>query len=285
MKKLILVVIMALILILFFSLFLSADVYVKTLERTEAYEMSGKRNPEKMEIKEQWLAKDKFAIFSKELNIIVDYQKEKLYFIVHKPKKYYEFPTSIDMTKLQKLIPLKAAEIISSIKISDVKVNLRGQKKKVANWNCQEIEFEMVIMIPALNIMPKFKMKLWATKDVPFDYKKYAGGMGEFYGKFVMELLNVDENSKKELEKMDKIEGFQIAAEITVNMFGSEIKLESQVLEVVEKPAPAGIYSVPKGYTKGNLGVDMGLQKKPPEKKSPTSKKNPDTKTTNLTQK
>ena len=275
MKKLILVVIFVLILILFFSLFLSADVYVKVMEQTEAYEMSGKRMPERVEIKEQWLAKDKFAVFSKDLNIIVDYQKEKIYFIVHKPKKYYEFPTSIDMEKLQELIPPKAAEIISSIKISDVKVNLNGQKKKVANWDCQRSEFEMVIMIPALNIMPKFKMKLWATKDVPFDYKKYAGGMGEFYGNFVMKLLNVDENSKKELEKMDKIEGFQIAAEVTVNMFGSEINVESQVLEVTEKPAPAGIYSVPKDYTKGNLNVDLGLQKKPPEKKSPNPKKNP----------
>jgi hypothetical protein len=280
MKKLILIVILALILILFFSLFLSADVYVKVMERTEAYEMSGKRMPEKVEIKEQWLAKDKFAVFSKELNIIVDYQKEKLYFIVHKPKKYYEFPTSIDMTKLQELIPTKAAEIISSIKINDVKVNLSGQKKKVANWDCQGIEFEMVIMTPALNIMPKFKMKLWATKDVPFDYKKYAGGMGEFYGRILFRVLNVDENSRKEIEKMDKIEGFQIAAEVTVNMFGSEINVESQVLEVTEKPAPAGIYSPPKDYTKGNLNVDLGLQKKPPEKKAATTKKDPDKKTT-----
>ena len=285
MKKLILFVILVLIFMLFFSLFLSADVYVKVMERTEAFEMSGKRNPEKVEIKEQWLAKDKFAVFSKDLNIIVDYQKEKIYFIVHKPKKYYEFPTSIDMTKLQELIPPKAAEIISSIKISDVKVSLSGQKKKVANWDCQGSEFEMVIMIPALNIMPKFKMKLWTTKDVPFDYKKYSGGMGEFYGKFVMELLNVDENSRKELEKMDKIEGFQIAAEVTVNMFGSEINVESQVLEVVEKPAPPGIYSAPKGYTKGDLSVDMGLQKKPPEKKSPAPETTPNKKTTDLTQK
>jgi len=282
MKKLILFVVLVLIFILFFSLFLSADVYVKVMERTEAYEMSAKKHPERVEIKEQWLAKDKFAVFSKELNIIVDYQKEKVYFIIHKPKKYYEFPTSIDMTKLRELIPPKAAEIISSIKISDVKVNLSGQKKKVANWNCEGIEFEMVIMIPALNIMPKFKMKLWATKDVPFDYKKYTGGMSEFYGKVLFRVLNVDENSKKELEKLDKIEEFQIASEVTVNMFGSEINVESQVLEVVEKPAPPGIYSAPKGYTKGNLGVDLGCEKKIPEKKPPAMKKNPTKKTTDL---
>jgi hypothetical protein len=182
MKKLILFVVLVLIFILFFSLFLSADVYVKVMEQTEAYEMAGKRHPERVEIKEQWMATDKFAVFSKELNIIVDYQKEKIYFIIHKPKKFYEFPTSIDMKKLQEMLPPKATEIISSIKISDVKVNLSGQKKKVANWNCEEIEFEMLIMIPALNIMPKFKMKLWATKDVPFDYKKYAGGWVNFTG-------------------------------------------------------------------------------------------------------
>jgi len=270
MKKLILVVIMALILILFFSLFLSADVYVKVMERTEAFEMSGKRKPENVEIKEQWLAKDKFAYFSKELGIIVDYKKEKLYFIAHKPKTYYEFPIDIDMAKLQELIPPKAAEIISSIKITDVKVNLSGPKKKIANWDCSGGEFEMVIMIPALNIMPKFKFKFWTTKDILFDHKSYTSGITEFYERFVFRVLNVDEDSKKELKKMDKIEGLHVASEVIINMFGSEIRVESQVLEVVEKPAPPGIYSVPKDYTKGTLGVDLGIKKK-----SPAPKKNP----------
>ncbi len=107
--------------------------------------------------------------------------------------------------------------------------------------------------------------------------------MGEFYGTVIFRVLNVDENSRKEMEKMDKIEGFQIAAEVTVNMFGTEINVESQVLEAVEKSAPAGVYSPPKDYTKGNLGVDLGLKKKPPEKKSPAMKKNPSKKTINLT--
>jgi hypothetical protein len=285
MKKLILVVILVLILILFFSLFLSADVYVKAMERTEAFEMSGRSMPEKVEIKEQWLAKDKFAYFSKDLSIIVDYKKEKLYFLINKHKKYYEFPLNIDKAKLQELILPKAAEIISSIKITDVKVNLSGQKKKVANWDCSGSEFEMVFMIQALNIMPKFKTKFWTTKDIPFDHKSYTRGITEFYERVVFRIVNVDEDSKKELEKMNRIEGFQVASEVIVNMFGSEIKVESQVLEVVEEPAPAGIYSVPNDYTKGNLNVDLGLQKKSPEKKSPTPEKNPDKKTTDLLQK
>ena len=285
MKKLILVVILVLILIMFFSLFLSADVYVKVVERAKAYEMSGKSKPEKVEIKEEWLAKDKFAYFSKDISIIVDYKKEKLYFLVNKHKKYYEFPLDIDIAKLQELIPPKASEIISSIKITDVKVNLGGQKKMVANWDCRQSDLEMVFMIPALNIMPKFKIKFWTTKDIPFNRKDYSSGINEFYERFVFRVLNVDENSKKGLEKMHKIEGFHVASEVIVNMFGSEINVESQVLELEEKPAPPGIYSVPKDYTKGNLNVDMGLQKKSPDKKSPPPKKNPDKKTTDLSQK
>lgn len=283
MKKLILVVILALILILFFSLFLSADVYLKFVEQAKAFEMSGKSKPEKVEIKEQWLAKDKFAYFSKDISIIIDYKKEKLYFLVNRHKKYYELPLDIDMAKLQELILPKAAEIISSIKITDVKVNLGGQKKKIANWDCRESDLEMVLMIQALNIIPKFKMKFWTTKDIPFNHKDYSRGISEFYERFVFRVLNVDENSKKELKKMDKIEGFQVASEVTVNMFGSEIKVESQVLQLQEKPAPPGIYSVPKEYTKGQLNVDLGLQKKSPEKKSPTPKKDPDKKTTDTT--
>ena len=278
MKKLILVVILALILILFFTLFLSADVYVKLVEQTKAFEMSGKRSPERVEIKEEWLAKDKFAYFSKDINIIIDYKKEKLYFLVNKHKKYYELPLDIDMTKFQDLVPPKAAEIISSIKVTDVKVNLNGQKKKIANWDCRQSDLEMVFMIQALNIMPKFKIKFWTTKDIPFNHKDYSSGISEFYEKFVFKVLNVDENSQKELEKMNKIEGFQVASEVTVNMFGSEINVESQVLELEEKPAPPGTYSVPKDYTKGDLGVDIGLQKKSPEKKSATTKKDPDKK-------
>lgn len=276
MKKLILFVVLVLIFILFFSLFLSADVYVKFVERTEAFEMSGKRAPEKVEIREEWLAKDKFAYFSKDISIIIDYKKEKLYFLVNRHKKYYELPLDIDIAKLQELIPPKATEIISSIKITDVKINLNGQNKKIANWDCRQSDLEMVFMIQALNIMPKFKIKFWTTKDIPFDHKSYTKGINEFYERFVFRVLNVDEDSKKEIKKMDKIEGFQVASEVIVNMFGSEIKVESQALEVTEKPAPPGTYSVPKDYTKGNLNVDLGLQKKPPDKKSPTPKKNPD---------
>ncbi len=254
MKKFALIVIVILIL----AFFLSADVYMKNVERTKPFNMMGKKQGEMVEIKEQWLAKNKFAQIGKEYSLVIDYDKEKLYLILHKPKIYYEISTDITREKLLNLIAshsAKAAEVVKSIKISDVKVELNGETKKIANWNCTSSEFEMVFMVPALNIMPKYRVKVWTTKDLPPDYKRYTQVMEEFFVRYILGMLQIDENSRKKLAKLDKVEGFQVATEVVVDIFGTEIEVESQCLEVTEKPAPPGTYSVPKDYTKKTLNI------------------------------
>ena len=57
MKKLALIVI----LILFVSLFLGADIYTKSVDRVKAFELMGKKQQETMQMKEQWFGKNKFA--------------------------------------------------------------------------------------------------------------------------------------------------------------------------------------------------------------------------------
>jgi len=251
MKKLALIVI----LILFISLFLGADVYTKSVERVKAFEVMGKKQKETMQMKERWFGKSKYAEIGKDFNTIIDLDKEKIYFALHDPKIYFEFPTDLEGDKLLEFITFlspKVAEAIKSVKITDVKVNLRSETKKIANWNCTASEFEMVLIIPALNMMPKFKMKMWMTNDLPKDYEKYRE-MGELFIKNIIGMLNIDENPQKEIDKLEIVEGFQIAAEITVEIFGTRIEVESQSLEVTEKPAPAGTYSVPRGYTKKDI--------------------------------
>jgi hypothetical protein len=263
MKKLTLIVI----LILFVSLFLGADVYTKSVERVKAFEVMGKKQQETMQMKERWFGKNKYADIGKDLNMIVDMDKEKIYFALHKEKIYFEFPTDLDWDKLLELITFlspKAAEAIKSAKITDVKVKLRSETKKIANWNCTASEFEMVFMIPAINMMPKFKMKMWMTNDLPKDYEKYTE-MGEFIIKNIIGMLNIDENSKKEMDKLEAVDGFQIAADITFEIFGSRIEIESQILEVTEKPAPAGTYSVPKDYAKKDINFIKDLIKQIPK--------------------
>jgi hypothetical protein len=256
MKKLILVIIV----ILLASLFLSADVYVKRMEKMSAFEMMGKSNPETVEIKEMWLGENRFAQLSKTVSVILDYEKEKLYLVIHPDKSYFEFPTNLDREKLLAMLPPKAVEIVSSIEITGANVNIGGPKKKIANWNCDGAEMEMTIMVPAAGIMPKYKIKFWTTKDVSFDYKKYSRAAEDFFVKYILGIIKIDEASKKEMEKMETVDGFQVAADVSVTIFGSVIKIEMQVLEIEERPAPPGVYSVPKGYTKKTIDAALGIQ-------------------------
>ncbi len=173
-------IILALILILITVTFLSADIYVKSMQQTKAFEIMGNRSPERMEINEQWLGKNKFAQFSKDVNIIVDYDKKIMFLIINKDKIYFELPLNFNRSELLDILPKKIADIVKAVKITDVLVNEDIEKKKIANWDCYSSEFSMVFMIPEINIMPKFKMKMWLTKDLPFDYKEYKSGMDKF---------------------------------------------------------------------------------------------------------
>jgi hypothetical protein len=47
-----------------------------------------------------------------------------------------------------------------------------------------------------------------------------------------------------------KIAGHQVASEMTMNMMGANMKITTQVTEITKKDAPAGIYTVPAGFSK-----------------------------------
>jgi hypothetical protein len=236
------------------------------VERVKAFEMMGKKQQDIVQIKDRWYGKSKYAEIGKDSTTIIDLDKDKMYIALHANKIYFEIPTDIDGKKLLEFITSrlpKVAEVIKSIRITDTKVNLGSERKKIANWDCTASEFEMVIMIPAVNMMPKFKMKMWTTNDLPKEYERFSE-MGEFFMKSVIGMLNIDENSQNEFAKLEKVDGFQIAAEITFEIIGTRIEVESQTLEVTEKPSPPGTYSVPDGYTKQDIKFIQDLIKQMP---------------------
>jgi hypothetical protein len=60
-------------------------------------------------------------------------------------------------------------------------------------------------------------------------------------------MMGIDDASIKELSK---IKGFWIAQEMNGEAMGAKIHQKTEVVEITSKPAPAGVYSVPSGYTK-----------------------------------
>ncbi len=248
MKKLILV----LTLIVFTTAFLCADVYIKTKTHMDAFEMMGQKQPAKDEISEQWIGNNKFAQMMKQQTIILDLGKQMLYIVNHGAKTYIETSLPLDMSKL---LPEQIAQMMGSMKIN-VTVTPNGQTKKIGTWNCSGYDVVMDIQF----MMPmQMKMLIWATTDVPFDWKTFADKMYPAIMKAQSVQMPFGDDVVNEFKK---IKGYQVASEMSMNMMGAEMKVNTEVQEITNKPAPAGTYAVPAGYTKNEKFSMMDLQQR-----------------------
>ena len=106
----------------------------------------------------------------------------------------------------------------------------------VGKWNSTGYDVDMNMM------MMQMKMKVWATTEVPFDWKAFA--------KMYVNVSKMQFMDDAAIAEFMKINGYQVASEMSMDMMGSKLKVTSQVEEITQKPAPAGIYAVPAGYTK-----------------------------------
>lgn len=211
---------------------LSADVYIKTSVHTDAFAMMGQNQPAKDEVMEQWVGNNQLVNKTGDKVMIMDMNKNMMYIVNPKDKSYVETQLPLDMAKL---LPKEAASMMSMMKVT-VKVTPNGQTQKVNKWNCVGYDVDMNMM------MMQMKMKVWATTEVPFDWKMFS----KMYAN-VSKMQFMDDAAIAELMK---INGYQVASEMTMDMMGSKIKVTSQVTEIAQKPAPAGIYAVPAGFTK-----------------------------------
>lgn len=225
-------VLFAVILVLVIALMLPADVYIKTNVHTDAFAMMGKDQPAKDDVMEQWVGNNQLVNKTGDKIMIMDMNKKIMFIVNPKDKTYVETALPLDMSIL---LPKEAASMVSMMKMT-VKVTANGQTKKINKWSCSGYDVEMSMM------MMQMKMKVWATTEVPFDWKMFA----KMYAN-VSKMSFMDDAAIAELMK---ISGYQVASEMTMDMMGSKLNVTSQVVEITQKPAPAGIYSVPAGYTK-----------------------------------
>lgn len=231
MKKLFLILLLT---VLSFAL-LQADVYIKSNTHTSEFEMMGKKQPAKDVVTEQWMGEDKFATISSQQTIIMDMGAKKLYFIFHNNKTYLETDLPFDISKL---LPPQAASMMSMMKATAT-VTPTAETKKIDKWNCTGYDVDMSMA------MMQMKMRVWATTDVTFDWKAYSEKMMGVIMKSSMPFLD-----DKVMDEFKKIKGFQIGSDMTMSAMGSDMKMNTRVTEITSKEAPAGVYSVPEGYTK-----------------------------------
>lgn len=223
MKKLILIVSIVAISLAF----LHADVYIK--QKTNMGAFMGQ--PAKETFQEHWLGKNKMAMISQDNSMLLDIEAKKLHMVNHGNKSYVETDLPLDMTKL---MPDQMAQMMKGmIDGMTITVQPNGQTKKVSNWNATGYDVKMTMM------GMEIKMVFWASKDVPFDWKKYS----ELYSEVYKAQFRMGEKFMKEFKK---VQGFPVETE--VDAMG--MKVTTTTVEISQKKPGPETYSVPDGYTK-----------------------------------
>ncbi|MFC2160945.1 hypothetical protein ACFLRW_00290 [Acidobacteriota bacterium] len=214
--------------------FITADVYIKQKIHTDAINIMGQNQPAVDDFNEIWFSDNKMAMLSPGTSIIVDMAKKVVIMVNLEGKSYVEMEIPVDFSKY---IPEEMAQMAQMMLNTSVTVQPTGETATINDWKCEAYDVDMDM------VMFQMKMKVWASKDVPFDWKDLMNVNLEV----IKVSLRLNDQS---VQEMAKIDGFQIKSETTMNMMGTDINSYQEVIEISQKPAPSDIYSVPEGFTK-----------------------------------
>ncbi len=223
-----------------------ADSFLKQVTHTGAYEMMGQKVAAKDDTTVMWIGADRAASIAGDTMTIVCIPAENSVLMInHQKKQYSKMPLNMS-EMVDKAIDEKggkdadkaavAKEMMKSMMAqSKATVEPTAEAKKIENWQAKKylVTLDMGMM--------NMNMDLWATEDIAVDYKLYADLSNR-----MMSMIPGAEPLAKE---MSKVKGVVVLSSTTLKMMGQPITAETRLVEFSDKPAPAGVYAVPAGYT------------------------------------
>ena len=210
----------------------AADVLVRIKTHIDPMAIGGQSQPARDSVAEQWYGPGKTAQISGDGGFIVDLGKNAVYMVNHRTKSYVPMTIPIDIVKI---LPPEVAAQAPMMQMTAT-VTPTAETRLVGTWRCTGYDVALTMMG-----MP-MKMRVWASTDVPAALLDFAAKVTPV---FLQGQMRLTEDSMKEFAK---IKGFQVATELTATVMGAEMRTTTEVVEIVEKPAPAGTFEPPAGY-------------------------------------
>jgi len=213
-----------------------ADHLIKGKKHTDAFSMMGQSQPEKDEDMTTWLGNDKMRQDVGDVTTLIRLDNNKMYIINHADKTYSEMNLPFD---LEEMMPPEAKQMLDAMDISS-SVTDTGETKTINGWNSKKYLVEISVSMMGMD-MP-ITMDMWTSKDLGIDMKEFK----DLYTK----TLAANPMFQDFIEDFDKMEGYPVLTEFTMDVMGAQQKYTEQVTSVEKKAAPAGTYELPEGYTK-----------------------------------
>ena len=222
----------ALLVLLLASPAFAADVLVRIKTHSDPMSIGGQSQPARDSVAEQWYGPGKTAQISGDGGFIVDLGKNVVYMVNHRSKSYVPLTIPIDIVKI---LPPEVAAQAPMMQMTAT-VSPTTETRTFGAWKCLGYDVTLTMMG-----MP-MTMRVWASTDVPAALLDFSAKVTPV---FLQGQMRLTDESMKEFAK---IKGFQVATELTATVMGAEMRTTTEVVEIVEKPAPAGTFEPPAGY-------------------------------------
>jgi len=211
----------------------AADVLVKIKTHSDPIAVGGQTQPARDAVAEQWYGPGKTAQSSGDAGFIVDLDKNMAYMINHRDKSYVALPLPIDIVKV---LPPQVAQQAAMMQMTAA-VAPTTETRTILSLPCVGWDVTLTMMG-----MP-MQMRVWTSTAVPAALLEHSAKVTPA---FIQGQMRLTGESVKEFAK---ITGFQVATEMTADVMGARMRTTTEVVDIVEKPAPAGTFEPPAGYT------------------------------------
>ena len=228
--------ILIIIVLAFSPVLANADHVIKGKKHTDAFNMMGQSQPAKDEETTTWLGKDKMRQDVGEATTLIRLDKNKMYMINHSDKTYSEMNLPFN---LEEMLPAEAKQMMDSMDISS-SITDTGETQTINNWECKKYLVEISVSMMGMG-MP-ITMNMWTSKDLGVDLDEFKA----LYTK----TLEMNPMLKEFVPDFEKMEGYPVLTEFSMDMMGAQQKSREEVISVEKMSAPAGTYDLPEGYTK-----------------------------------
>ncbi len=234
-----------------------ADTVLTSKSHTDAFSIMGQNQPAEDRTIQTWIGADRMARLGDKADYIVRLDQSKMYIVDHNDKTFSPIDLPVD---LKKILPPEMAQMLeqmSGMMKMDATVTPTDETQKIGEWNAKKY----LIGVNAMGM--NIDIESWHSTDVDVDYSALA--------KLATHRAALQPQGGDWMKKIAEIPGYPVRQKITMKMMGTPMLSTQELVSVGEKPAPAGTYEVPGGYTEKAFDpmAQQGQRRRQPRQRQP----------------
>lgn len=186
---------------------------------------------------EMWIGDGRVALIMDGRTAIVDIRSGTSTFINHRNRTYVKTAHPLDPSRdfpddwaLGHFLPLTTAEVRET-----------GERLEVLDRECTGYETTVWDVKPGQRSNPR-TMTAYACTDLPVDLAPYYA--------LIQDMRVLSNRDRRAIAELEKIEGVQLSVQLREGSIWSGRTIEERAVEIAARTPPAGLYSVPEGYTR-----------------------------------